>query len=269
MKEILGRPFAAVVGERLRAIREERGLRQDDIAHGARGVGFRWTRAAVAKLEAGQRRLSATEFLFLAHMINVVLPNAPQDRPKTVIELADLLPEDGWVIVNKENRIRAHALRMFLRGQLGDVLITDLDIPEIRHEEARRTQPVVQMHRALAKPEPIKRAVWPDAPEVDVFKARREAAGEAEQKAARRLGVPPFAIALEARRRWRCSLSAERDRRVTAEARETDDRRTLQAVRGHVTRSLLAELQNLPSQLATILAAPSRKRRSGTRRRHR
>jgi transcriptional regulator with XRE-family HTH domain len=167
MKESLGRPFAAVVGERLRTIREERGLRQDDIAKGARGVGFRWTRAAVAKLEAGQRRLSATEFLFLAHMINVGLPNAPGDRPKTVVELADLLPEDGWVIVNKESRIRARALRMSLKGQLGKVLITDLDIPEMRQDKARRTQLVTQMHRALAEQESIKRALWPDAPEVD------------------------------------------------------------------------------------------------------
>ena len=45
-----------------------------------------------------------------------------------------------------------------------------------------------------------------------VTSAAPEAAGEAEQKAARRLGVPAFAIALETRRRWQRSLSAEQPR---------------------------------------------------------
>jgi hypothetical protein len=198
----------------------------------------------VANLEAGRRRLSAVELLILPEMLNFAV-EVHADRPRTVVELADLLPETGWIALTDETRVQAHALRMLLRGQLSQVHTTDLDIPIMRQVHARGQEMLSHLHRSLENRERIRRAVWPDAGDPELWAASEEATGEAEQKAARRLGVPALAVALEARRRWGRSLSAERDQRVGAQAPGRTDLRGLQALRGHVSRLLLAELKEL------------------------
>jgi hypothetical protein len=108
-----------------------------------------------------------------------------------------------------------------------------------------RERALCRLSASLENRERIRRAVWPDAGDPELWAASEEATGEAEQKAARRLGVPALAVALEARRRWGRSLSAERDQRVGAQAPGRTDLRGLQALRGHVSRLLLAELRDL------------------------
>jgi transcriptional regulator with XRE-family HTH domain len=246
------RPLAAAVGEAVRTLREQRGLRQDDIARAARRLGFRWTRTAVATLEAGRRRLSAAEFLFLADMVNfAAVLELPEDRRGSVVELADLVPGEGWISLTEESRIQARALRMFVRGELHQVRTTDLDVPMLRDLHARSRRGLAVLHRSLAEAQQIARdIIWPDATDREVVETVHDAAGEAEQKAARRLGVPVLAVALEARRRWGRSLTAERDGRVATQLGAQADRRRLQAVRGHVSRTLLAELRGLPERLS-------------------
>lgn len=72
-------------------------------------------------------------------------------------------------------------------------------------------------------------------------------AGEAEQKAARRLGVSPQTIAEAAYDTWRRSLTDERNSRVEELTNSEKSARSVQALRGHVTRQLLNELENLMS----------------------
>jgi transcriptional regulator with XRE-family HTH domain len=256
------------IGERMRALREERGLRQDDVAQAARRLGFHWTRAAVAKLEAGQRGLNAGEFLFLPEMINFASITVPVERRKAVVELADLLPSDGWIALTNETRVRARALQMLLQGQRKDVSTLDLDVPLMRHVDAQANEVLSRFHRSRAERQAIWQAVWPEATEIDVSEAVMEAAGEAEQKAASRLGAPPIAVALEARRLWQRSLTAERDRRVASEeSAESEDSsesenthpRSRQAVRGHVTRLLITELESLPNRLREAELIPARR----------
>jgi transcriptional regulator with XRE-family HTH domain len=274
-------PLSAAIGERMRQLREERGLRQEDVAQAARQLGYRWTRVAVAQLESGQRRLSAAEFLSLPDMLNFATQTqaALFERHRAVVELADLVPDGGWIALTHENRTQARALRLLLRGHLSEVRTTDRDIPLQRHlnaEGERTFAGVVPPDRTLAERAEIQRAVWPDAPDLDVQEAAREAAGEAERKAATRLGVPAYAMALAARRQWHRSLTSERDRRVAERApdgdeleEETDDPRRsqarLQAIRGHVTRSLLSELQQAFSwefsDAHLVSSRSSRKRR--------
>jgi len=267
-------PLATAVGTRMRELRDERTLRQDDVAVAARGLGFRWTRAAVARLEAGQRRLSAAEFLFLPEMLNFAMLKLPADQRRRVVELADLLPEQGWISLTSETQVRASALRMFLRGQLQDVNTTELSVPLLRGLVHQAKQLLGRMSHGMAERENIRQAIWPEASEIDIIEAAHDAAGEAEQKAALRLQVPAFAIALEARRRWQRSLSVERDRRLAGQASETGDRRTVQAIRGHITRALLAELEDLPTRLSeadVLRSEPARPsgRRPGRARRSR
>jgi transcriptional regulator with XRE-family HTH domain len=66
--------------------------------------------------------------------------------------------------------------------------------------------------------------------------------GEAEQNAGRRFGIRPEEVARAAGSLWSRSLAEERDRRLAALAPEGASARTIQALRGHITRTLLKEL---------------------------
>ena len=72
--------------------------------------------------------------------------------------------------------------------------------------------------------------------------AARASKGEAEQKAARNLGVTSLAISTAAIVRWGRSLTDERDYRLRRRPAEDARPRSLQAQRGHITRQLLREL---------------------------
>ena len=77
------------------------------------------------------------------------------------------------------------------------------------------------------------------------------AGGEAEQKAARRLGLSATEMAAVALGLWGRGLTEERDDRTAALLEPGASTRTQQAVRGRVTRGLLAEVSDY---LASIVA---------------
>ena len=84
------------------------------------------------------------------------------------------------------------------------------------------------------------------AGQVQASKRLRDAYAEHEEatlKAARRLGVPREELDALARAAWGRSLPSERDRRLLSVKEPADSPRTIQARRGHITRSLLDELQ--------------------------
>ncbi len=70
------------------------------------------------------------------------------------------------------------------------------------------------------------------------------AVGEPEVHAAQRLGVDAIEVVRAARRLWGRTLAAERDSRVAGRIEPDADARSRQAVRGHITRGLLAELRD-------------------------
>ena len=93
----------------------------------------------------------------------------------------------------------------------------------------------------------MKKAGSPET--VNVRPAKGIAAGtgplaftDAEAKAARRLGTDAETIRTAAKSLWHRVLDHERDARVAAQADAEASPRKIQALRGHVTRSLLAEL---------------------------
>jgi hypothetical protein len=67
--------------------------------------------------------------------------------------------------------------------------------------------------------------------------------GEAEMKAARKLSVDAEVVATAALGLWKRSLTEQRDAIVAETAPADASPRTLQAMRGRVTRELLEELQ--------------------------
>lgn len=72
--------------------------------------------------------------------------------------------------------------------------------------------------------------------ELDAERSRMTSRGEAEQSAARRLGITPETVARVAWSLWGRSLTAERDARVGPDANH--------AKRGHVTRQLVAQIED-------------------------
>ena len=76
-------------------------------------------------------------------------------------------------------------------------------------------------------------------------RAMQAVSGEAEQKAARSLGVTSQTIAEAAFDLWGRSLTEERDARVDKEGPNLASARSVQALRGHVTRRLVREIEAL------------------------
>jgi transcriptional regulator with XRE-family HTH domain len=92
--------LAAVAGRNLRKHRQERGLRQDDVAHSVRKIGLDWSRAVVAAIETGGRALDLGELVLLSVALG--------------IGLSDLLQGDGDVLVGGRVEVSLPLLRALL-----------------------------------------------------------------------------------------------------------------------------------------------------------
>lgn len=206
--------IGVLVGRAVRSLREKQELRQDDLAKRAANFGLRWDRTVIARLEAGKRHVGLEELLLLALMFKV--------HP------GELLPGDDLVVLSPAVALRA--------GLLRDVLA-----------ERRMPSTSVDFEAVLPQGPPIHgdAYVGPDGrlavlPLGTVDAALRGPTGDAERKAAKRLGVDPYVVSLTAFRLWGKSLSDQRDAEVDSE--NPEDERSLRARRGHVTRRLVAEL---------------------------
>lgn len=211
--------FALVVGSRLADRRKDQGLTQDEVARKLRSLaGLDWTRAVIAAIETGRRELTVPELALLLAILDT--------------NLGDLLDGAGTVeLVPGREVADAEALVAGLCGRqtLADVITVHPAIAKamLRGFEALRAEA---------------QAIWPKATLGQLVKAER-AMGEADDKAARTLGVTPWKVTLASHRLWGRSLTEERDERVKAKASPDASARTLQAIRGHVTRGMIEELR--------------------------
>lgn len=182
--------------------------RREDLARAMTELGFRWTLDTVVNIEGGKRRLQPEEMLTLCYLFRV--------------PASAFLEGEGFVALSDE----FHATRRALRVKQGSG--EDLEEGEWRRHPRH----------------PVWSA-WKLAERVDEIHAR---SGPAEQKAARRVGelvgVPADTddLAHLSLRCWGRTLSEERDARVAERAGPDASPRSLQALRGHVTRELVNEL---------------------------
>lgn len=225
----------AVIGASIRRLREDYGRRQEDVAAAARGCGFEWGGSTIANLEAGRRQLSAEELLMLPLILQVGL------GLDELVPLSLLLrgPVE-WVEVTPQARVKPMAAIDLVTGARPRINPNGLDLPMTRQTTRVREQWLSRVKEL--------RAVWPTT-QRNIARALDGAGGEAERKAARKLGVPPEYVAVAAHRLWGRGLTAERDRRV-ADGADGEDARTVQALRGHVTRQLLDEIRPLVAKEA-------------------
>lgn len=202
----------AAVGERLRDWRTDAGLTQDEVATAARELGFEWRQATVAAIEAGRRDVSLGEFFALPFLVQRLGPEAGGGAFRR-LPFFVVVKDEHVALAPDVVCYRPHEhLRRLLEGKF---------VPQGVPADA-------------VKP---RRGIRRKLPE------RVEGTMEAELKAARRLGVDPIQVRFTGLKLWGRSLTSERESRVERKAKKEASRRSLQALRGHVTRQLLDELR--------------------------
>lgn len=203
------RPWQAdeVIGAHVRALRETKKASQDDLARRMRFYGFvDWQQGTVSAVERGARRLSVLELAFLAYW------------GKT--EVAWFVETSESIEANAHGQISGRTFSRMWRGR----------------PVAGRELPKPMLARALGLSERERAA------------ASQAARSKAERQAALRLAddlgaaVTADAVALASVRLWGRSLTDERDARVASQGIGLSAR-SVQALRGHVTRALIDELR--------------------------
>jgi transcriptional regulator with XRE-family HTH domain len=258
MEKLKTPTLARELGAALRRFREAHGLRQDDIAACARTWGIRWSRPAVAAIEAGQRRLTIEQLFLLPWIATNQDRKAAKRGEIPVWPLGAMLEELGLVRLSPAVQVGGRGLRLIVEGRA-------VEAAEMFETPADRARWDANWDLA--------RQIFPSAGEAPeaTWQVNVAAQGEAEQKAAARFKTSPLAVARVARKLWGCSFTAERDRRV-AERHTTDKSpRTIQALRGHVARELIEELRRagLKRWTSKRPAAPGRPRTSSRKERKR
>jgi transcriptional regulator with XRE-family HTH domain len=87
MAEATGEPLSKYLGRQLRRLREERGIRQEDIAGQFHELGLKWDRTTVASFETGRRALRLEEVLLCCAAYDVSLAEVLQSEPETWVQV--------------------------------------------------------------------------------------------------------------------------------------------------------------------------------------
>lgn len=240
-----GRPLAKIVGQRLRTFREQKQLRQEDVANAARSVGLPWGRSSVASLERGNREISVEELLLLPLIIRAL---GGWNEP--------LIPVSEKIQINETMLMMANNLADSILSLISPTAFThqspEHDLVQLgalaKHQNLNDFQAKQVTARHFTVFEYILLNLWPDTDYLAWIRNLPTARDEVTRAVASRLRTPDgdpvvatlvhtFAIGL-----WGHSVGDERDARAVARGRY-ESRRALQSARGHVTRELIEELR--------------------------
>ena len=213
--ERVGPTLQEVLAENIRRVRQEEGLRQDEVAGKARSAGLQWTSVTVATIETGQRDVAAEELLLLPIVF---------DRP-----LSDFIATEADVIrVSDTAAVLPKTLQAVVSGEW-----------DSRPLPARRAIPYLseRLDKRIVK---AIRSYHLEENHLTYFLVAEGRRGEAERKAAQTLKSDATTITAASIALYGRDLTTERDSRAEDGATEGQDRR---AVRGHVTRRLLSEIK--------------------------
>lgn len=207
--------FAEALGHKLVEARRRQQRTTEDIARAARLYGLTWHRTTVGQTESGKRSLTAAELFLLPAIYEEPLPALMPEGTTWLTDETAVWSGELWrTITEKDHRPKMGPGKWALRNPLS------LD-------------EVVETLAGLGQEWPL------DA----LAKHARDAPDEAEGKAAKKLHTTPHYVAYTARELWGQGLAAERDTRLAERSDAPTEGRALQAARGHVTRTLIAEME--------------------------
>lgn len=225
-----------MLGRRVRELREQAAIRQEDLADQARALDLPWNRSRIAALERGEKPISVEDLVLIVALLSAAL-----DRP---VDVAELFDADESVRLSKRAEIPARALAEVLRGEETGNRVILTGAPEggfdMEAFEANRSR-----IGALAQ-------LTGTSPSLGELRGLTHSMGEADERARRTLGEVIGVYAVMCHALWGHSLSAQRDARLVFEAAHLPaGSAVLAARRGHVTRELLAELRQLQAKIET------------------
>ncbi|MCB0996937.1 MAG: helix-turn-helix transcriptional regulator [Acidimicrobiales bacterium] len=221
-------PLPVQLGNGVRRHRERAGLTRQEVADRAVRYGLRWSHQTLTAIERGSRRLTGEELLLLPWVLGCTPADLLEDA--TAVPLTDIAVVDG------------ETASAVWRGSIDPAQLADIGSGADVTGGLRR---LVGRVRADGLANEVQRVdhLRPGATLADVRSAELAAQREAEQKAARAVGLSPDSLALVAAGIWGRSLTEERDARLTARIDAGTAARTKQAVRGHIKRELLGALR--------------------------
>ena len=226
----LGAEFDSAIGARIREVRTASGVSADEVARLARFYGLSWRRSTVASIESGERSLSAAELLVLP----TILAGAHVDQNA----LPELLNFQCWM--TETLVYKPKAFTELLGGGLPNSRSMGtpaaFDAARAHVELLSEVVDLVTRHIPITEPS----GGGPDHVPAVIARA---AGGDAEQKAARSLGLSATELAVIAVRLWGCGLTEEREKRLAAAGTEPASAGSRRAYRGRVTRVLLDEIR--------------------------
>lgn len=252
------RPLAAIVGEQLKAFREEKGLRQADVAAAASKWGLPWARSSIAALEAGTRNLSVEELLLLPFVISEL---GGWTNP--------LIPPDAQVLLSSTRVIEARYLWQLVGGLTSPQADVNAEHPlagttlGIRRPEQVEADVNDELHsRQLYAEEMAWRVFMARAypgvlPRKSDYDANLGKDLELVARVAKKIENPAGGTASYGLIKtlswvlWRAPIEVERDRRTGLRGMLSG--RGLQSAKGHVTRELIGELQAEANKVWPVL----------------
>lgn len=200
--------LAIVVGRNCEHLRNQIGLTQDELARYARDLGLRWKASSVGDFESGRSAPKFATVVTVAVALQWALEDAePSADAPAVISLAHLVAFDGFVTLTDTFKVFGSDLVQWCAGRAPTLTTSEF-------YQHLKLQGVV----------------------VDAVDVLTQAAGLAEQRQAKRMGIEPEQFAALSLVLWQRSFSDERDRRAGDDANPQK--------RGQVTRAMQAELDD-------------------------
>jgi transcriptional regulator with XRE-family HTH domain len=234
------RGLSRAVGAQVKLIRQQHGATAEEVGSAARAFGLSWRRATVSQIENGERGLSAEELVLLPFLLGWLgLPNT----------WGELVGDGDDLRLGPEVSVPRWVVLQVLPDRGGELPLGEVDAPHLEQLRAGQQRLADRLPELAA----WWRAAWPQGTVPQHRQAKASAAYEAEKRAASKLGVPPLVLAIAAHRTWNRGLTEERDRRVVEQTNDDASPRTVQAVRGHVTRRLIAEVEPMAREIAAAV----------------
>jgi len=225
-------PLRAVLGSRVRAVREAEGVRQQDLSDAARALGLTtWTRTRIAALERGDKAISAEDLIRLLAVLQIGV--------KRAVTIDELLDSDQRIALSDTASVAAREVPSLLSdGDAATRVRVAEAVGELSPEVRRaRQESAAMVHR-------IRRAGGGKGLRThgEINKIRA-GLGEADERAARELELDGYPFVELCLVLWGRSLSAERDARLGDAPVGGAARRA--ALRGRITRELIVEAREL------------------------